>query len=83
MAVNKYFKKRFAGPKVTFHSFQYGKYRPIFIIQGISLIGTCIRRISTHWLVCHLTGSAFLPGQFGFAGQIPFISYITFAALSL
>lgn len=46
-------------------------YRLFFSGQSISLIGTWMTRIATSWLVYRLTGSAFLLGIVGFAGQIP------------
>jgi len=56
---------------MIFRSFQYRNYRLFFSGQSISLIGTWIQRIATPWLVYHLTGSVFLLGVVGFAGQIP------------
>src|SRR5512140_2396463 len=46
-------------------------YRLFFGGQSVSLIGTWMTRIATSWLVYRLTGSAFLLGMVGFAGQIP------------
>jgi MFS family permease len=46
-------------------------YRLFFGGQSISLIGTWMTRIATSWLVYRLTGSPFLLGIVGFAGQIP------------
>src|SRR3954454_8180750 len=46
-------------------------YRLFFSGQSISLIGSWMTRIATSWLVYRLTGSAFLLGVVGFAGQIP------------
>jgi MFS family permease len=46
-------------------------YRLFFSGQSISLIGTWMTRIATAWLVYRLTGSAFLLGIVGFAGQVP------------
>jgi MFS family permease len=46
-------------------------YRLFFAGQGVSLIGTWMQRIALGWLVYRLTGSAFLLGMVGFAGQIP------------
>ncbi len=46
-------------------------YRLFFSGQSISLIGTWMTRLATSWLVYRLTGSAFLLGLVGFAGQIP------------
>src|ERR1700683_175123 len=39
--------------------------------ESISLIGTCMTRVATSWLVYRLTGSALLLGTVSFAGQIP------------
>jgi MFS family permease len=49
----------------------YRNYRLFFGGQTISLIGTWVTRLATSWLVYRLTGSAFLLGVIGFAGQIP------------
>jgi MFS family permease len=46
-------------------------YRLFFAGQSISLIGTWLTRVATSWLVYRLTGSAWLLGVVGFAGQIP------------
>src|SRR3954454_4203661 len=46
-------------------------YRLFFSGQSVSLIGTWMTKIATSWLVYRLTGSAFLLGVVGFAGQIP------------
>lgn len=46
-------------------------YRLFFTGQGISLIGTWMQSIAMSWLVYRLTGSPFLLGVVGFAGQIP------------
>jgi MFS family permease len=54
-----------------FRSLQYRNYRLFFAGQSISLIGTWMQRIAMPWLVYRLTGSVFLLGVVGFAGQIP------------
>ncbi len=54
-----------------FRSLQHRNYRLFFTGQSISLIGTWMQRIALPWLVYHMTGSAFLLGLVGFAGQIP------------
>ena len=59
------------GLKMIFRSLQYRNYRLFFGGQSLSLIGTWIQRIAMPWLVYHLSGSAFLLGVVGFAGQIP------------
>ncbi len=56
---------------IIFRSLKYRNYRLFFSGQSISLIGTWMQRIAMPWLVYHLTGSAFLLGLVGFAGQIP------------
>jgi MFS family permease len=57
--------------RIIFRSFQYRNYRLFFGGQSISLIGTWMQRIAMPWLVYHITGSVFLLGVVGFAGQIP------------
>lgn len=46
-------------------------YRLFFAGQSVSLIGTWLTRVATSWLVYRMTGSAWLLGVVGFAGQIP------------
>ena len=48
-------------------------YRLFFTGQSISLVGTWLTKIATSWLVYRLTGSAWLLGVAGFAGQIPML----------
>lgn len=67
--------------KNIFRSLRYRNYRLFFGGQSISLIGTWIQRIATPWLVYHLTGSAFLLGLVGFAGQIPTFLLSPFAGV--
>ncbi|MCX6825715.1 MAG: MFS transporter, partial [candidate division Zixibacteria bacterium] len=50
---------------------KYRNYRLFFGGQGISLVGTWMQQIAISWLIYRLTGSAFLLGLTGFAGQIP------------
>jgi MFS family permease len=57
--------------KTVFRSLRYRNYRLFFSGQSISLIGTWMQRIALPWVVYHMTGSAFLLGVVGFAGQIP------------
>jgi MFS family permease len=70
-----------SGLRGIFRSLQYRNYRLFFSGQSISLIGTWIQRIATPWLVYHLTGSAFLLGVVGFAGQIPTFLLSPFAGV--
>ncbi len=75
------FSKTIDGFKSTFRSLNYRNYRLFFYGQSISLIGTWIQRITTPWLVYHLTNSAFLLGLVGFAGQIPTFLIAPFAGV--
>src|SRR5438105_14872292 len=49
----------------------YRNYRLFFGGQIVSLVGTWITTTATNWRVYRLTGSAFLLGVVGFAGQFP------------
>lgn len=60
---------------------RYRNYRLFFGGQIISLTGTWITNIATSWLVYRLTGSAFLLGMVGFAGQIPAFLFAPLAGL--
>ena len=50
---------------------RHRNYRLFFTGQSISLVGTWLTKVATAWLVYRLTGSAWLLGVVGFAGQIP------------
>ncbi len=56
-------------------------FRLFFYGQTISLVGTWMTRIATGWLVYRLTGSAFLLGVVGFAGQFPSFVLAPFAGV--
>ena len=68
-------------PKSIFRALKYRNFRLFFIGQTISLIGTWMQRIALGWLVYRLTGSAFLLGSVGFAGQIPTFVLTPFAGV--
>jgi len=70
-----------AGLKNVFRSLQYKNYRYFFYGQSISLIGTWMQRIATPWLVYKVTGSVYLLGVVGFAGQIPTFLMAPFAGV--
>jgi MFS family permease len=55
----------------TFRALRHRNFQLFFAGQLISLIGTWMQIIAQSWLVYRLTGSAFLLGVVGFAGQIP------------
>src|SRR5690242_11455794 len=58
------------GPRIL-RALRHRNYRLFFGGQTVSLIGTWITRVATSWLIYRLTGSGFLLGIVGFAGQIP------------
>jgi len=78
---DKYHTNEPTGLKTIFRSLQYRNYRLFFGGQSISLIGTWMQRIAIPWLVYRLTGSVFLLGVFGFAGQIPTFLLAPFAGV--
>lgn len=59
------------GLRFALRALQSYNYRLFFAGQFVSLIGTWMTRLATSWLVYRLTGSAFLLGFIGFAGQVP------------
>lgn len=69
------------GPAFILRSLSHKNYRLFFSGQSISLIGTWMTRIATSWLVYRLSGSAFLLGVVGFAGQIPSFVLAPFAGV--
>ena len=79
--VNKFFNNTKTNVKSIFRSLQYKNYRYYFYGQSLSLIGTWIQKIATPWLVYSLTGSPFLLGVVGFAGQIPTFVLAPFAGV--
>jgi MFS family permease len=60
---------------------RHPNYRLFFAGQSISLIGTWLTRVATSWLVYRLTGSAWVLGVVGFAGQIPTFLLAPFAGV--
>ena len=67
--------------KFILRALGYRNYRLFFSGQSVSLVGTWMTRIATSWLVYRLTGSAFLLGVVGFAGQIPGFVLAPFAGV--
>src|SRR6202163_1922980 len=65
----------------SWRALTHRNFRLYFGGQSISLIGTWMTRLATSWLVYRLTGSAFLPGVVGFAGQIPTFLFAPFAGV--
>src|SRR5579872_5816498 len=62
---------------------RYRNYRLFFGGQIVSLVGTWITTTATNWLVYRLTGSAFLLGLVGFAGQFPAFLLGPFAGIAV
>src|SRR3954469_13665500 len=65
----------------TLRALRHRNYRLFFAGQTLSLVGTWMTRIATSWLVYRLTGSAWLLGLVGFAGQIPAFFLAPFAGV--
>jgi MFS family permease len=65
----------------AWRSLRHRNFRLYFGGQSISLIGTWMTRLATSWLVYRLTGSAFLLGIVGFAGQVPTFIFAPFAGV--
>jgi len=55
----------------AFRALRHRNYRLFFAGQIVSLVGTWMTNTATVWLVYRLSGSPFLLGVVGFAGQIP------------
>lgn len=62
---------RLSAFKTIFHALRYRNFRIFFMGQSVSLVGTWIQFVAMSWLVYRLTGSPFMLGVVGFAGQIP------------
>lgn len=69
------------GIALVWRALRHRNFRLFFSGQSISLIGTWMTRIATAWLVYRLTGSAWLLGIVGFAGQIPTFLLAPFAGV--
>ncbi|MBM3357503.1 MAG: MFS transporter [Betaproteobacteria bacterium] len=65
----------------TLRAFRYRNYRLFFTGQSISVVGTWIQLIAMSWLIYRLTGSAWLLGVTGFAGQIAVLLLAPFGGL--
>jgi MFS family permease len=65
----------------AWRALKHRNFRLFFAGQTISLLGTWMTRLATSWLVYRLTGSAFLLGVVGFAGQIPTFLLTPFAGV--
>ncbi len=62
-----------AGPRPggILRALRHRNYRLFFAGQGISLVGTWMQAMAQAWLVYRLSGSSFMLGLVGFAGQVP------------
>jgi MFS family permease len=65
----------------AFRALKHRNFRLFFFGQSISVIGTWMTRLATAWLIYRLTGSAWLLGVTGFAGQIPTLLFAPFAGV--
>jgi len=69
------------GAAFMVRALRHRNYRLFFGGQSVSLVGSWMTRIATSWLVYRLTGSAWLLGLVGFAGQIPSFLLAPFAGV--
>jgi MFS family permease len=67
--------------KFATRALSHRNYRLFFAGQGLSLIGTWMQRLAVSWLIYRLTGSPFLLGLVGFAGQLPLFIFASFAGV--
>lgn len=65
----------------TLRALRYRNYRLFFVGQSLSIIGNWVQQIAMAWLVYRLTGSAWLLGVTGFAGQIAILVFAPFGGL--
>ena len=73
--------RKLASISHAWRALRHRNFRLYFGGQSISLMGTWMTRLATSWLVYRLTGSAFLLGVVGFAGQIPTFLFAPFAGV--
>ncbi|MGA0807159.1 MAG: MFS transporter [Pseudohongiellaceae bacterium] len=65
----------------TLRALSYRNYRLFFYGQTLSIIGNWVQQIAMAWLVYRLSGSAWLLGLTGFAGQIAILLLAPFGGL--
>jgi MFS family permease len=65
-----------------FRSLRHRNFQLFFSGQLISLIGTWMQNVAQAWLVYSLTGSSWLLGVVGFAGQIPIFLFAPLGGLA-
>jgi MFS family permease len=70
-----------SGWRFAVRALAHRNYRLFFAGQSLSLIGSWMTRVATGWLVYRMTGSAWLLGVVGFAGQIPAFFLAPFAGV--
>ncbi|HKP85082.1 MAG TPA: MFS transporter [Blastocatellia bacterium] len=57
--------------RASVRALRHRNYRVYFFAMLVSFTGTWMQSVAQSWLVYRLTGSAFLLGLVGFAGQVP------------
>jgi MFS family permease len=65
----------------SLRAFRHRNYRLFFFGQSLSVIGTWIQQLAMSWLVYRLSGSAWLLGVTGFAGQIAIVVVAPFGGI--
>jgi MFS family permease len=76
-----YAKPDISGLDHLLRALRHRNYRLFFAGQIVSLVGTFLTQVATLWLVYHITGSAYVLGIVGFAGQIPMFVLAPFAGV--
>lgn len=67
--------------KHSLRAFRHRNYRLFFFGQSLSVIGSWTQQIAMSWLVYRLSGSAWLLGVTGFAGQIAILLFAPFGGI--
>jgi len=67
---------------VTLRALRHRNFRLFFSGQIVSLTGTWMQSVAQAWLVYRLTGSSFLLGAVGFAGQFPVFLVAPFGGIA-
>jgi len=65
----------------SLRAFRHRNYRLFFFGQSLSVIGSWVQQVAMSWLVYRLTGSAWLLGVTGFAGQIAILVFAPFGGI--
>ena len=83
MAEGKLAEPKMKLPRLKFatRALRHRNYRLYFLGMFISFIGTWMQSVAQSWLIYRLTGSEWLLGLVGFAGQIPIFLLVPFGGV--